>query len=163
MKVGIGFDAHPFEEGRPLRLGGIEIPWERGLAGHSDGDVLAHAICDAMLGGAALGDLGQHFPSSDPQWKDVPGPEFLRRTVQIISTVWLRVASVDATVIMEAPSIRPFRVEIRKGIADAIGIRIDDVSVKATTTDKMGFTGRGEGAACMAVAVLESTFGSAGR
>src|SRR5688572_21395961 len=105
MKVGIGFDAHTFAEGRRLMLGGVEIPYGRGLVGHSDGDVLCHAICDAMFGAAGTGDLGTHFPSADEQWKDNTSLDFVRRAVQVVGTVWARVVSIDATLILEEPAI----------------------------------------------------------
>lgn len=154
MRSGIGFDAHGFAAGRPLVLGGVEVPSERGLAGHSDADVLSHAIADAILGAAALGDIGMHFPSNDPRWSGAPSTEFLRRIAGMIARSDLRVASVDATVILEAPSLAPHRDAMRARIAEALGIGVGVVSVKATTTDGLGVIGRGEGAAALAVAVL---------
>jgi len=154
VRSGIGFDAHGFVPGRPLVLGGVEIPSERGLAGHSDADVLSHAIADAILGAAALGDIGEHFPSGDPRWAGAPSTEFLRRVAGMVARADLRVNSVDATVILEAPALAPHRDAMRERIAEALGIGTDRVSVKATTTDGLGVIGRGEGAAALAVAVL---------
>lgn len=154
MKVGFGFDVHALTEGRRLVLGGVEIGFERGLAGHSDGDVVCHAIADAVLGAAALGDIGQHFPSTEARWKDAPSLTFVRQAVQMIAALGLRVQSVDATVVCEEPAIGPHRDAMRKALAEVLGIDTEDVSVKATTTDGLGFTGRGEGIACTALVVL---------
>lgn len=154
MRVGFGFDVHALVESRRLVLGGVEIPFARGLAGHSDGDVVCHAIADAILGAAALGDIGQHFPSTEARWKDAPSLTFVRQAVQMIAALGLRVQSVDATVVCEEPAIGPHRDAMRKALAEVLGIDVEDVSVKATTTDGLGFTGRGEGIACTALAVL---------
>lgn len=159
MPVGIGYDAHAFEVGRPLILGGVTIPGDRGLAGHSDADVLSHAIADAILGAAALGDIGQHFPSADPRWEGVSSLEFLRTIDRMLGAVFMKVIAVDATVIAESPALSPHRDAMRKALAAAIGISIESVSVKASTNDGMGFIGRGEGVAAIAIATLESTFG----
>ena len=159
MRVGIGYDAHAFAEGRALVIGGVTIPSDRGLSGHSDADVLSHAIADAMLGAAALGDLGGHFPSDDPRWESVSSLEFLVHVGRMLDTVGMRVDSIDATVMLESPSLAPHREEIRKRLADTLRIDIEHMSVKATTTDGMGMIGRGEGAAAMAVAVLISRLG----
>jgi 2-C-methyl-D-erythritol 2,4-cyclodiphosphate synthase len=153
VRVGLGFDAHPFAEGRVLMLGCVEVPYERGLAGHSDGDVLAHAICDAVLGAAGLGDLGRRFPA-EPRWEGAPGAQLLE---QVAADVRPRTIEwVDATVICERPRLTPHRDAMREGIASALGIGTHLVSVKATTTDGMGFTGRGEGVAAMAVVTLNA-------
>lgn len=154
MRVGFGFDVHALVESRRLVLGGVEIPFARGLAGHSDGDVVCHAIADAILGAAALGDIGQHFPSTEARWKDAPSLTFVRQAVQMIAALGLRVQSVDATVVCEEPAIGPHRDAMRKALAEVLGIDVEDVSVKATTTDGLGFTGRGEGIACTALVVL---------
>ena len=157
MKVGFGFDVHSFEEGRPLILGGVTLAYDRGLVGHSDGDVVSHAITDAVLGAAVLGDLGQHFPSDAATWKDAASLDFIRKVVQMLSTVWLRVEHIDATIVCERPEIAPHRDAMRKALSEALGIKAEDLSIKATTTDGLGFTGRGEGIAAYAVAVLAST------
>lgn len=156
MRVGIGLDVHAFAPGLPLVIGGVEIPSARGLAGHSDGDVLSHAIADAVLGAARLGDLGDHFSSRDPRWAGTPGPELLRRVREIAAVVGYRVASVDSTVALESPPIAPHRDAMRERIAEALGVAVVEVSVKATTTDGLGLVGRGEGAAALAVVTLES-------
>jgi 2-C-methyl-D-erythritol 2,4-cyclodiphosphate synthase len=153
IRVGIGFDAHRFDDARPLVLGGVVIPDSPGLAGHSDADVLAHAIADALLGAAQLGDLGEHFPN-DERWKEASSVAILEETSRMIADEGWTVASVDATVIAERPALAPFRDAMRSNIAKAIGVYSGEFSVKATTTDGMGFTGRGEGIACMVVAAL---------
>ena len=153
-RIGQGFDVHPFAPDRKLILGGVEIPYELGLMGHSDADVLSHAIGDALLGAAALGDLGDHFPPEDPQWTDVNSLELLTHIERMVWVAEFYVVNVDATLILEKPIIAPFRDKMRKKIARALKIDIDRVSVKATTTEKLGFTGRGEGIAALAVALL---------
>jgi 2-C-methyl-D-erythritol 2,4-cyclodiphosphate synthase len=163
MRVGIGYDVHAFapsEAQRPLRIGGVEIPYERGLAGHSDADVLLHAIVDALLGAAALGDIGAYFPSSDPRWKDAPSGAFLQHTMRLLAEAGWRVGNVDATVVAEQPRLTPHVPAIRARVAELMGIAVDAVSVKAKTTDRLGFTGRGEGVACYAVALIERDAGS---
>jgi len=156
VRMGIGYDAHALVDDRELVLGGVTIPSERGLAGHSDADVLCHAIADAVLGGAAMGDLGDHFPSHDDRWAGAASTEFVARAVTMIRTVSLQVSSVDCTVILEDPPISKYRPQIKKMLAEVMGLTIDRVSVKATTTDRLGFIGRGEGAAALAVVTLES-------
>lgn len=151
VRTGIGMDAHPFAAGRPLMLGCVEVAYGRGLAGHSDGDVVAHAVCDALLGAAGLGDLGEHFPA-DARYAGAAGATLLAETVAAIAPA--EIAWVDITVVCEEPRIAPHRGAIRAAIAGALGIVPDRVSVKATTTDGMGFTGRGEGVAALAVATL---------
>ncbi|MEX0749783.1 MAG: 2-C-methyl-D-erythritol 2,4-cyclodiphosphate synthase [Dehalococcoidia bacterium] len=155
MRIGQGFDAHRFVEGRKLMLGGVEVPYERGLAGHSDGDVLLHAIIDALLGAAALGDIGAMFPSSDDRWKDANSLDLLLRARTRVREAGFRIANVDATVIAEAPKVAPQVMVMRRTIAQALQIDITDVSVKGTTADGMGFTGEGEGVAASAVVLLE--------
>jgi len=155
MRVGIGFDVHPFASGRRLMLGGVEVPHEAGLAGHSDGDVLLHAIMDALLGAAALGDIGQHFPSDDPQWKDADSRDLLRRVAAMVREAGHAVANIDATVIAERPRIAPHVEAMRRAVAGAASVDVERVSVKATTTDGLGAIGRGEGIAALAVALLE--------
>ncbi len=157
MRVGIGYDVHPYAEGRRLVLGGVSFPGESGLAGHSDGDALAHAIIDSLLGAAALGDIGQHFPSSDDRWRDADSLDMLREVVTRVLAAGYIVANVDATVIAERPRVAPRADEIRSALAGALRIDPGRVSVKATTTDRLGAIGRGEGLAAMAVALLEET------
>jgi 2-C-methyl-D-erythritol 2,4-cyclodiphosphate synthase len=155
VRVGIGIDAHPFAEGRRLVLGGVVLDERRGLAGHSDGDVLAHAVCDAVLGAAGLGDLGSHFPPGDERWRDASSLGFLAHAVALLASAGLRVASVDATVVCEEPAVAPHREEMARRIAQSLGIPPGAVTVKATTTDGLGFTGRREGVAAVAVALVE--------
>ncbi len=157
MRTGIGYDVHPFERGRPLVLGGARIEHEAGLAGQSDGDVLAHAIIDALLGAAALGDIGQHFPPGDARYRDANSLDLLRRAVGLVSGKGYRVINVDATVIAEAPKLAPHVNAMRAALAEALGVETDAVSVKATTADRLGAIGRGEGIAALAVALLDST------
>jgi 2-C-methyl-D-erythritol 2,4-cyclodiphosphate synthase len=146
-KTGIGIDSHRFAPGRRLVLGGVEIPYELGLEGHSDADVLAHAIADALLGAADLGDIGQHFPDTDPRWKDLDSMELLRHVVDLVGVA----QHIDATVMMERPKIAPYREAICESLQSVLGC---PVSVKATTGEGMGFIGRGEGAAALAVATI---------
>ena len=155
MRVGIGFDVHGFDASRRLVLGGVEIEGSPGLAGHSDADVVCHAIADALLGAAALGDLGSHFPDDDPQWKGASSIDLLRDVVAMLRERGYTVSSVDATVLLEAPKLAPYRERMSKTIAAALEIPTDRVSVKATTTEGLGTVGRREGAACMAVALLD--------
>jgi 2-C-methyl-D-erythritol 2,4-cyclodiphosphate synthase len=150
MSVGIGYDSHRFAEGRPLVLGGVEIEHPRGLAGHSDADVLTHAVIDALLGAAGLGDLGTHFPDDDERWRDADSIDLLRT---VVGTVPGRIVNVDATLVCEEPRIGPFRAEMERILAEATSSR---VSVKATTNEGMGWIGRGEGIACIAVASVDS-------
>lgn len=154
MRVGLGFDAHAFTEGRDLVLGGARIPHEHGLQGHSDADVLSHAIADAALGAAGLGDLGASFPATD-EWKDVSSLRILESTARAVADAGHRIANVDATVIAQAPRLSPHVASMRANVAASLGIDANSVSVKATTTDRMGFTGRGEGIAAMAVVLVE--------
>ena len=155
MRIGIGFDVHRFDPSRPLILGGVTIPGSPGLAGHSDADVVCHALADAILGAASLGDLGEHFPPGAVEWKDISSLVILQRAGEMAREPGHRVASVDAVVLIEAPMLAPFRDEMRKNIARALDIEADSVGLKATTTEGLGAIGRGEGAACMAVALLE--------
>lgn len=153
-RTGIGYDVHRFRAGRRLVLGGIEIPHAEGLEGHSDADVLLHAIADALLGAAALGDIGQHFPPSDPQWKDLDSRAIVARAVALLRDAGYGPVNVDATVIAEAPKLLPHTSAIRKTIADIIGLSVQDVSLKATTNEGMGFVGRREGIAALAIATV---------
>jgi 2-C-methyl-D-erythritol 2,4-cyclodiphosphate synthase len=154
VATGIGWDSHRLVEGRRLVLGGVEIPFEKGLAGHSDADVLAHAIIDALLGAAALGDIGQHFPDTDERWAGADSMALLRAVVGMVEERGLRVTHVDSTVVMERPKVGPHRDAIRAALADALGVTRDQVNVKASTGEGMGFVGRGEGVAALAVATL---------
>jgi 2-C-methyl-D-erythritol 2,4-cyclodiphosphate synthase len=157
MRTGIGYDIHPFEQGRPLVLGGVRIAHEAGLGGHSDADVLAHAIIDALLGAAALGDIGQHFPPDDPRYRDANSLDLLRQAVELVAGAGYRVVNVDATVVAQAPKLSPHIAAMRAALAGALGVGEDAVSVKATTADRLGAVGRGEGIAALAVALLDST------
>lgn len=157
MRIGIGYDIHPLEAGRALVLGGVRVPHERGLGGHSDGDVLTHAIIDALLGAAALGDIGHHFPAGDAQWRDAKSMDLLRRALKLVVAARYRVVNIDATVIAEAPLLAPHIGAMRAALAEALGLESSTVSVKATTSDKLGSLGRGEGIAALAVALLDST------
>jgi 2-C-methyl-D-erythritol 2,4-cyclodiphosphate synthase len=154
FRIGHGFDAHRFAAGRPLVLGGVRIPHDRGLQGHSDADVLTHAVIDALLGAMGLGDLGTHFPATDPAWKDADSLDLLARACALVSGAGGRPWQVDATVYAERPRLGPHAGAIREGLARAAGLEVARVSVKATTTDGMGFIGRGEGIAASAVALV---------
>ena len=156
MRTGIGYDIHPFEQGRPLVLGGVTISHEAGLAGHSDADVLAHALIDALLGAAALGDIGRHFPPDDPSYRDANSLDLLRRTVELVAKAGYRAVNVDATVIAEAPKLSPHIEAMRAALAGALGLDVGAVSVKATSSERLGPIGRGEGIAALAVALLDS-------
>ena len=152
---GLGYDCHRFAAGRRLVLGGIELTHDRGLAGHSDADVLTHAIIDALLGAAALGDIGQHFPDTDEQYRDGSSLEMLRTTVAMLTHRGVAILHVDATVVIERPHLAPVRESICRSLAEAIGISSEHVSVKATRGEGMGFVGRGEGVAALAIATVE--------
>lgn len=154
-RSGIGVDVHPLVEGRPLTLGGVHIPFDKGLAGHSDGDGLTHAIIDAMLGAAALGDIGTHFPPGDDRYKGIASLELLAQTLALLKRHRWRVAFVDATILAERPTLKPHMDSIRSSLAQALGLPIDGVSVKATTTDGLGFIGRGDGIGSLAIATIE--------
>jgi len=154
MRIGIGYDIHRFQEGRPLLLGGVLFPGETGLGGHSDADVLLHAIIDALLGAAGLGDIGQHFPPGDPAYRGANSLELLARALALVRGAGLVVESVDATVIAERPRLAPHLAQMRERIAGALGMPPGRVNVKATTNEGMGALGRGEGIAAIAVALL---------
>ena len=154
MRSGIGFDSHRLETGRKLVLGGVEIDSERGLAGHSDADVLTHAIIDALLGAAGLGDIGQHFPDTDERWKDADSLELLRTVREMLREAGHTPANIDATVACESPQLAPFRDEMRTRLAEAAGLEVGAVNVKFTTGEGMGFVGRGEGIAALAIATI---------
>ena len=154
VATGIGWDSHRLVEGRPLILGGVTIPSDRGLAGHSDADVLAHAVIDAVLGAGGLGDIGEHFPDTDARWAGADSLALLRAVVALVGERGLAVVHVDATVVMERPKLGPHKAAIRDSLAAALGVGADRVNVKATTGEGMGFVGRGEGVAALAVATL---------
>jgi 2-C-methyl-D-erythritol 2,4-cyclodiphosphate synthase len=154
IRVGHGFDVHAFASGRKLIIGGVDIPHERGLLGHSDADVLLHALCDALLGAAALGDIGKHFPDSDPRYKGIDSRELLRHVAGLLAEKGWKVGNVDATIIAQAPKMAPHIPAMRAHIAADLGVAEAGVNVKATTTEKLGFTGRGEGIAAEAVALI---------
>ncbi len=154
FRVGIGFDAHPLAAGRRLVLGGVDIPYHLGLSGHSDGDVLVHAIMDALLGAAGLGDKGAHFPSSDPQYKDISSLVLLETVARLVGQDGWRISNVDATMLAQKPKLEPFIQTMRDRAGKALAIPADRVGIKVTTTDYMGFVGREEGIAACAVASL---------
>ena len=155
--TGLGYDCHRFAAGRRLVLGGIEVPHDRGLAGHSDADVLTHAVIDALLGAAALGDIGQHFPDSDPRYRDADSIGLLRQAVAILGQHGYVARHIDSTVVIERPRLAPFREPIRERLAAALGVAIEHVSVKATRGEGMGFVGREEGVAALAIATVVDT------
>ena len=157
IRIGQGFDVHAFGPGDHVVLGGVRVPHTQGIVAHSDGDVLIHALCDAILGALALGDIGKHFPPSDPQWKGADSRRFLEHCVALAAERGWRIGNVDATVIGERPKVGPHAQAIRETLAADLAVGIDAVSVKATTTEKLGFTGRSEGLAAMAVVLLERT------
>ncbi|MDH4382227.1 MAG: 2-C-methyl-D-erythritol 2,4-cyclodiphosphate synthase [Gammaproteobacteria bacterium] len=156
MRIGQGFDAHCFRDGDFVMLGGVKVPHHRGLAAHSDGDVLLHALCDALLGAAALGDIGKHFPDTSGEFKGIDSRILLRRTAALIAEVGFRIVNVDCTIIAERPKIAPHVLLMRERIAEDLGLPVATVSVKATTTEKMGFAGREEGIAAAAIVLLDS-------
>ena len=156
VRTGIGFDVHPLVAGRTLVLGGVTVPHFCGLKGHSDGDTLTHAVIDAALGGAGLGDIGTHFPSSDARYKDVDSMVLLDRTSELIAAAGWRVTYVDATIIAEEPKLSPFVTRMAKNLSVHLGLEVTSVNVKAKTTDGLGFTGRREGIAALAIVTLES-------
>jgi len=154
IRIGQGFDAHALTAGRKLVIGGVAIPHEKGLAGHSDADVLIHAVCDALLGAAALGDIGSHFPDSDTRYKDIDSRRLLREVARLLKERGLKAANVDATIIAQAPKMAPHIPAMRANLAADLGIPPEAVNVKAKTTEKLGFVGRGEGIAAEAVVLL---------
>ena len=155
MRIGQGFDAHALKAGRKLVIGGVTIPHERGLDGHSDADVLLHAVCDALIGAAALGDIGKHFPDSDARYKGVDSRELLRATAALLAKNGWRVVNVDTTIIAQAPRMAPHIARMIGNIAADLGLKPAAVSVKATTTEKLGYLGREEGIAAQAIALIE--------
>ena len=155
IRIGQGFDVHAFGPGDHVMLGGVRVPHTQGIVAHSDGDVLIHALCDAILGALALGDIGRHFPPSDPRWQGADSRRFLAHCVALAAERGWRVGNVDTTVVGERPKVGPHALAIRETLAADLGLALDAVSVKATTTEQLGFTGRGEGLAAMAVVLLE--------
>ena len=154
-RIGHGFDVHAFKDGDHVMLGGVRVPHDRGIDAHSDGDVVLHALCDALLGALALGDIGQHFPPSDPRWKDCDSRVFLRHCASLLHVRGWHVSNADITVLAEAPKIGPHRDAMRAAIATELGIEIERISVKATTTEKLGYIGRRQGLAAEAVVLLD--------
>ncbi|MCZ2460598.1 MAG: 2-C-methyl-D-erythritol 2,4-cyclodiphosphate synthase [Chitinophagales bacterium] len=155
LRIGFGIDFHKLAEGRPFWLGGIKIPYHKGAVGHSDADVLLHAVCDAMLGAACLGDIGVHFPDTNMEYQGIDSKILLQKTVELIRKEHYSVVNIDSTVCLESPKIRPYIDEMRKVISDITGIKVNEVSIKATTTEKMGFVGREEGLVAYATVLLQ--------
>lgn len=156
MRIGQGFDVHQLVEGRKLIVGGVEIPYRLGLLGHSDADVLLHAICDALLGAAGLGDIGRHFPDSDPQYKGIDSRKLLREVAALLKVRGYAVSNLDATIIAQAPRMAPYIPAMSENIAGDLEVGVECVNVKATTTEKLGYTGRGEGVAAQAVCLIQT-------
>lgn len=154
MRVGMGYDVHKLTEGRKLILGGVDIPWEKGLLGHSDADVLIHAVMDALLGAAALGDIGKHFPDTDPAYKGISSIKLLVHVAGLLREHGYEVGNIDATVIAQKPKMAPHIPQMRKNMAETLGIPESKINVKATTEEGLGFTGRGEGIASQAICLL---------
>ena len=154
MRIGTGYDVHRLEEGLPLWIGGVQVPHTHGLLGHSDADVLLHAICDALLGAAALGDIGKHFPDSDPQYRGISSLKLLAHVGALLADHGYRVGNIDSTVVAQRPKMAPYIPQMRQTIADSLGIDVKQVSVKATTTEHLGFEGREEGISAQAVALI---------
>ena len=156
MRIGSGFDVHAFGPGDTVVLGGVRVPSSRGVVAHSDGDVILHALCDAMLGAAGLGDIGMHFPDTDPVWKGVESRRFVAAVLEMLSVRKLKVGNADITLLAQVPKVSPYRLEIRRSIAQMLGVTENQVNVKATTTEHLGFIGRNEGLAAQAIVLLES-------
>ncbi len=155
MRIGYGVDFHKFKKSRKLILGGIEIPSTFGFEGHSDADVMTHAVCDALLGAAALGDIGEHFPDTDKKYKNIPSILLLEHVVDLLKKKKLRIINIDIVLLMEKPKILPYKADMKKELCKATGLKPDCLNIKATTTEKMGFIGRMEGAECRAVALIK--------
>ena len=156
MRIGMGYDVHRLVEGRELILGGVKIPYEKGLLGHSDADVLLHAVMDALLGAAALGDIGRHFPDTDPAYKGASSLKLLEHVGKLIDEKLYVIGNIDATIIAQRPKMAPYIEEMRKNVAETLGIETDQVNIKATTEEGLGFTGSGEGISAQAVCMLSS-------
>ena len=159
MRIGMGYDVHKLTEGRKRIIGGVEIPYEKGLLGHSDADVLLHAIMDALLGAAALGDIGKHFPDTDPAYKGISSLKLLEHVGALLEEHYFLIENIDATIIAQAPKMRPFIDTMRKNIADTLHIDLSQVNVKATTEEGLGFTGSGEGISSQAICLLTTPLG----
>ena len=155
MRVGMGYDVHRLAEGRKLIMGGVEIPYEKGLLGHSDADVLVHAVMDALLGAAALGDIGKHFPDTDPKYEGISSIRLLEHVGRLLEENGYIIENIDATIIAQRPKMRPYIDQMRENMADALGIELDQINVKATTEEGLGFTGSGEGISSHAVCAVE--------
>jgi 2-C-methyl-D-erythritol 2,4-cyclodiphosphate synthase len=155
MRIGSGFDVHAFGPGNSIVLGGVRIPHTRGVVAHSDGDVVLHALCDALLGAAGLGDIGMHFPDTDPMWKGADSRRFVAAVLDMLSVRKLTIANADITLLAQAPKVSPYRLEIRRSLALMLGVTENQVNIKATTTEHMGFIGRNEGLAAQAIVLLE--------
>ena len=156
FRIGFGYDVHQLDEGIPFWLGGIKVPHHKGSVGHSDADVLLHAICDALLGAAALGDIGEHFPDTDPEYKGIPSTILLQRTIELVRLKGYEINNIDSTVCLQAPKIKPHIQEMRHHIANTLKVGKDLISIKATTEEKLGFTGREEGVSAYAVVMIRS-------
>jgi 2-C-methyl-D-erythritol 2,4-cyclodiphosphate synthase len=156
MRIGHGYDVHPLVAGRDLILGGVKIPHSKGLHGHSDADALIHAICDACLGAAGLGDIGRHFPDTDPQYKNIDSRKLLRQVREVIAEHGWKIANIDSTIVAQAPRVAPYLAQMMANVSADLGIPADNINIKATTTEKLGFAGREEGIAAHAVVLLES-------
>jgi len=159
LRIGIGYDIHPLVEGRKLVIGGVEIPYDKGLSGWSDADALTHAVIDALLGAAALGDIGSHFPSGEPEYKDISSLSLLKKTRDKLEESGFKVVNVDATVIAEKPRLGDFISQMRQKLSQTLAVKLDQISVKASTANGLGFVGRGEGIAACAVAMVEESKG----
>ncbi|PKQ19590.1 MAG: 2-C-methyl-D-erythritol 2,4-cyclodiphosphate synthase [Actinobacteria bacterium HGW-Actinobacteria-6] len=158
LRIGIGYDVHAFADGRALMLGGVDVPFERGLLGHSDADVLVHAVMDAIVGAMREGDIGRLFPDDDSSYKGVSSIELLEQVAALATTRGFRIVDVDSTLVLQAPKVAPYREQMQENMAHALGLAVDAVGVKATTTEGLGFVGHEEGAAAYAVALLERTW-----
>jgi len=155
MRVGLGYDVHKLVEGRQLILGGVDIPFEKGLLGHSDADVLTHALCDALLGAAGLGDIGEHFPDTDPEYKDISSIKLLYEAFQMLCEKGFSILNVDTVIFAEAPKLSPYRQDMQMTLAKALGLPLDHLNIKATTTEGLGMIGQGEGIGAMAVVLIQ--------
>ena len=156
MRIGSGFDVHAFGPGDTVVLGGVRVPSSRGVIAHSDGDVVLHALCDALLGAAGLGDIGMHFPDTDPMWKGANSRRFVEAVLEMLAVRKLKIGNVDITLLAQAPKVSPHRIDIRRSIAQMLGVTENQVNIKATTTEHLGFIGRSEGLAAQAVVLLEN-------
>lgn len=155
MKIGLGYDVHAFTKDRPLILGGVEIPYDKGLSGHSDADVLVHAACDALLGAAGMGDIGEHFPDTDPRYKNANSLDLLKAAWQLIYPRYQTIVNMDATIFAQAPRLSPYKAAMGDRLAAVLAIPADRINIKATTTEGLGFIGRGEGIAAMCAALID--------